>query len=95
MPDKNSELVDYSSTTFFKTYELNGMLFYAFFAQELYSEEDGLDSTGNYRIVLLHSSGQYSFTMYRSDGFWKIDEEKPFITNTIGKKIIQWLWRSN
>ena|ERR1019366_2947689 len=87
----DSNLVDCSSAAFKSDYEMDGFHLYAFFAPELFYDDDGLDATGLYQITLLHPTGQYLFTMYPSDGFWKIDEEKPYITERIGPETIQWL----
>jgi hypothetical protein len=87
----NSELVNYASSAFKRNYQLNGMVLYAFFAPEMYSEEDGLDCTGLYQIFLLHPTGQFIFKMHHCDGFWKIDGKKPYIKETLGNEMIQWL----
>jgi len=86
-----SSLVDYSSPAFKSEYEMNGMHLYAFFAPELFQDDEGLDATGKYLVVLLHPTGQYTFTMYSSDGFWKIDEQHPILEQRLERELIQWL----
>lgn len=71
----NADLVRYDTGAFIKTYVKDGAVYYASFHPELYSEEDGLDSTGRYLVVLLQDSGLTEIYLTCQNGKWIPDED--------------------
>jgi|GEM_PF-4860688 len=74
-PSGNEDLVRYDTGAFIKTYVKDGAVYYASFHPELYPEEDGLDSTGRYLVVLLQDSGLSEIYLICQNGKWVPDEE--------------------
>ena len=63
-------LVRYDTGAFIKTYVEDGAVYYASFHPELYPEEDGLDATGRYMVVLLQASGLTEIYLTCQNGKW-------------------------
>lgn len=86
MDSENEEdnLVHYETGTFIKTYSKDGAVYYATFHPELYPEEDGLDATGRYLVVLLQPTGLSHFFMIRGDDKW-IPSDEFFNDDTNGE----------
>ena len=74
-------LVRYDRGVFFKSYVIAGGVYYASFHPEWYAEEDGLDSTGRYLVVLLHPNGMDHFYMIHNGDKW-IPSDEHFIIGT-------------
>jgi hypothetical protein len=74
-------LVRYDKGVFIKTYVIAGSVYYASFHPELYAEEDGLDATGRYFVVLLHPNGMDHFYMIHNGNKW-IPSDEHFIIGT-------------
>ena len=72
---ENENLVRYDTGAFIKTYEEDGAVYYATFHPELYAEEDGLDATGRYLVVLLQPSGLTQLYLVHRDGKWIPDAD--------------------
>jgi len=73
--NEENDLVHYETGAFIKTYAKDGAVYYATFHPELYPEEDGLDATGRYLVVLLHPLGLSHFYMIERDGKWVPSDE--------------------
>ena len=73
--NEEDNLVHYETGAFIKTYVKDGAVYYATFHPELYPEEDGLDATGRYLVVLLQPSGLIHFYMIRRDDKWSPSDE--------------------
>ncbi len=69
-------LTDYSGGVIFETYEDGDTIYYVICHPELYSEEDGLDATGRYLVVLLQPNGLFQFHVVLRDGKWTPDLEE-------------------
>jgi hypothetical protein len=69
------DLIHYETGVFTQTYVKDGAVYYATFHPELYPEEDGLDATGRYLVVLLHFNGLSQFYMIRSNDKWIPSDE--------------------
>ena len=68
-------LVHYETGAFIKTYKEDGAVYYASFHEELYPEDDGLDGTGRYLVVLLQPSGLSHFYMIPEEDKWIPSDE--------------------
>ena len=68
-------LVRYDKGVFIKPYVKDGAVYYASFHPELYPEEDGLDATGRYLVVLLHPNGMDHFYMIHNGDKWIPSDE--------------------
>jgi len=69
-------LCDYSHGVIFETYAAGDAVYYASCHPELCPEEDGLDATGRYLVVLLQPNGLFQFHVVLRDGKWIPDLEE-------------------
>jgi hypothetical protein len=69
------QLVRYDTGAFIKTYENDGAVYYASFHPELYSEEDSLEATARYLVVLLQPTGLTQLYLVSRDGKWIPDDD--------------------
>lgn len=73
--DEKNNLTDYSDGLFIEHYQEDNAIYYASFHPEFYAEEDGLENTQRYLIILLQPSGLNQFYVVFQDDKWVPDFE--------------------
>ncbi|MBS1918282.1 MAG: hypothetical protein JST87_18595 [Bacteroidetes bacterium] len=84
-------ITDYASLSFKREYREGNAVYYAAFHPE-FIDDEGLDQTGRYLIVLLHYTGMYTFHMARQNNRWVIDSENTsYLIAKVGMTRIDWI----
>ena len=84
-------MVDYTNEGFTIPIERDGARGYASIHSLLYSEDDGLDITGNYFVYVLHpTKGSFHFDLERSgdeNNPWQVSEDNIWLDDITLKEI--------
>jgi hypothetical protein len=70
----NNNIVDYSSSVTY-TYQESGSKYAFTIYDDYYAEDDGLEATGNKKVLAVTPRGTIVLTMAKYDGRWECEED--------------------
>jgi len=71
---QDQNITNYARGSFKRTWIEDEAMYYAAFHPE-FIDDDGLDETGRYFVVMLHPRGMFKFNLVLRDDSWVLDDE--------------------